>query len=67
MSAYGLLNLLNKCGKREKMQSLPSILSLFLKVFNNCNNAGAQPLDYILNASKNTTFEIYPSLDLNLF
>ena len=29
MSAHVLLNLLNKLGKRDKMQGLPSILSLF--------------------------------------
>ena len=29
MSAHGLLNLLNKVGKRDKMRGLPSILSLF--------------------------------------
>ena len=29
MSAYVLLNLLNKFGKRDKMRGLPSILSLF--------------------------------------
>ena len=29
MSAHVLLNLLNELGKRDKMRSLPSILSLF--------------------------------------
>ena len=29
MSAHVLLNLLNEFGKREKMQGMPSILSLF--------------------------------------
>ena len=29
MSAHVLLNLLNELGKRNKMQGLPSILSLF--------------------------------------
>ena len=29
MSAHVLLNLLNEMGKRDKMQGLPSILSLF--------------------------------------
>ena len=33
MSAHALLNLLN--GKRDKMQGLPSILSLFHNEFNN--------------------------------
>ena len=35
MSAHVLLNLLNKLGKRDKMQNLPSILSLFRNKFNN--------------------------------
>ena len=29
MSAHVLLNLLNELGKRDKMQGMPSILSLF--------------------------------------
>ena len=29
MSAHNLLSILNKLGKRDKMQGLPSILSLF--------------------------------------
>ena len=35
MSAYVLLNLLNKLGKRDKMRGLPSILSLFCNEFKN--------------------------------
>ena len=34
MSAHVLLNLLNELWKRDKMQGLPSILSLFLNEFN---------------------------------
>ena len=33
MSAYVLLNLLNECGKRDKMHGLPSILSFSLRVY----------------------------------
>ena len=46
-SAHILLNLLNKLGKREKMQGLPSVLSLFHNEFDKFNNIGAQMLDYI--------------------
>ena len=45
MSAQVLLNLLNDWGKRDKMQGLPSILSLFCNVFNKFNNTGARMLD----------------------
>ena len=38
MIAHVLLNLLNKLGKRDKMQGLPSILSLFRNEFNKFNN-----------------------------
>ena len=37
MCAHVLLNLLNKLGKRDKMQGLPSILSLFRKEFDKFN------------------------------
>ena len=47
MSAHVLLNLLNELGKRDKMQGLPSILSLFRKEFNKFNNTGARMLDSI--------------------
>ena len=47
MSAYALLNLLNQLRKRDKMQGLPSILSLFRKKFNKFNNTGAGMLDSI--------------------
>ena len=41
MSAHVLLNLLNDLGKRDKMQGLPSILSLFRNRFNKFNNTRA--------------------------
>ena len=44
MSAHVLLNLLNELGKSDKMQGLPSILSLFRNMF---NNTGALMLDSI--------------------
>ena len=47
MSAHVLLNLLNKLGKRDKMQGLPSILSLFRNEFNKFNNTRARMLDSI--------------------
>ena len=42
------MNLLNKLRKSDKMQGLPSILSLFHKEFNKLNNTGARTLDSIL-------------------
>ena len=47
MSAHVLLNLLNKLGKRDKMQGLQSILLLFRNEFNKFNNTGARMLDSI--------------------
>ena len=47
MSAHVLLNLLNELWKSDQMQGLPSILLLFRKDFNKCNNTGAQMLDSI--------------------
>ena len=57
MSAHVLLNLLNKLGKRDKMQGLPSILSLFQGLpsilslfrnrFNKFNNLRARIFDSI--------------------
>ena len=38
MSAHVLLNLLNELGKRDNMQGLLSILSLFRKECNKFNN-----------------------------
>ena len=37
MSAHVLLNLLNELGKRDKMRSLPRILSLFRNELNKFN------------------------------
>ena len=47
ISAYVLLNLLNKLGKRDKMRGMPSILSLFHNEFNKFDNTGARMLDSI--------------------
>ena len=41
MKAHGLLNLLNEFRNRDKMQGLPSILSLFRNEFDKFNNTGA--------------------------
>ena len=46
MSTHGLLNLLNEL-KRDKMQGLLSILSLFRNKLNIFNNTGAGMLDSI--------------------
>ena len=47
MSAHVLLNLLNELGKRDKMQGLSSVLSLFRNEFNKFNNTRARMLDSI--------------------
>ena len=47
MSAHVLLNLLNELGKRDKMQGLQSILSLFHSKLNKFNKTRAQMLDSI--------------------
>ena len=47
MSAHVLFNLLNELQKSDKMQGLPSILSLFPNKFNKFNNTGARMLDSI--------------------
>ena len=47
MSAHILLILLNQFGKRDKMQALPSILSLFSNEFNKFNKTRALMLDSI--------------------
>ena len=47
MRAHVLLNLLNELRKGDKMQGLPSILSLFRNQFNRFNNTGARMLDSI--------------------
>ena len=41
MSVHVLLNSFNELGKRDKMQALPSILSLFRNEFNKFNNTRA--------------------------
>ena len=47
MSVHVLLKLLNEFGKRDKMQDLPSILSLFPNTFNKLNKRRARMLSYI--------------------
>ena len=47
MSAHVLLNLLNVLMKRDKMQNLPSILSLFCNGFIKFNDIRARMLDSI--------------------
>ena len=47
MCAHVLLYLLNEMGKRDKMQDLLSILSLFRNEFNKFNNTRARMLDSI--------------------
>ena len=48
MSSNVLLNLLNKLRKRDKMQGLPSILSLFCNEFNKFKLTIIQKEFYIL-------------------
>ena len=47
MSAHVLFNSLNELEKRDKMQGLPSILSLSCKEFNKFNSTRARMLDSI--------------------
>ena len=47
ISAHVLLELINELRKRDKMQGLSSILSLFRNEFNNFNNTEARMLDSI--------------------
>ena len=47
MSAHISLNILNELGKRDKLQGLPSILSLFHNELIKFNNTGARMLDSI--------------------
>ena len=47
MRDHVLLNLFNKLRKRDKMQGLSSILSLFSNEFNKFINTGAQMLDSV--------------------
>ena len=56
MSAHVLLNLLNELGKRDKMQGLPSISSIFrneFNMFNKFNNTRARMLDSIYHMTNN--------------
>ena len=48
MSAHVFFYLLNELRKRDKMRSLPSILSLFGNEFNKFNNTRAGMLDSII-------------------
>ena len=59
MSDHVLLNLLNELRKRDKMQGLPSILSLFSSEFYKFNNTKARMLD-----SKSTNVRFYLSYDI---
>ena len=45
MNAHVLLNLLNELGKRDKMQGLLSIFSLFRNEINKFNNTRARMLE----------------------
>ena len=47
MSAHVLLNLSNELRKRDQMQGLLSISSLFCNEFNEINNTGARMLNSI--------------------
>ena len=47
MSAHVLLNFLNELGRRDKIQGLPSMLSLFRYELNKFNNTRARMLDSI--------------------
>ena len=47
MNTHVLMNFLNELGKRDKMQGLLSILSLFRNEFNKFNNTRARMLDSI--------------------
>ena len=51
--SHVLLNLLNKLGERDKMLSLPSVITLFFcNEFNNINNSRAQLPILILRSEK---------------
>ena len=52
MSVHVLLNLLNKLEKRDKMQGLPRIFSLFRIEFDKFNNTKALILDSIYHMTK---------------
>ena len=48
MSAHVLLYKLNELGKRDQMQGLSSIFSLFCNEFNKFSNTRAQMLDSMI-------------------
>ena len=54
MSAHVLMNLLIELRKRDKLQGLPSILSLFRNKFNKFNNTGPRMLDSIYHMTLRT-------------
>ena len=58
MSAHVLLNLLNKLGKRDKMQGLPSILSLFRNEFNKFNNTRSMNVRFYLSLDHDDNIKI---------
>ena len=56
MRVHVLLILLIELGKRDKMQGLSSILSLFRNKFNKFNNTGAWMLDFIYHITLKIAF-----------
>ena len=58
MSAHVLLNSLNELGKRDKMQGLSSILSLFRNKFNKFNITRARMLDSIYHMTLRLLFNL---------
>ena len=58
MSAHVLLNLLNKLGKRDKMQGLPSILSLFRNKFNKFYNTRSMNVRFYLSQDHDDNIKI---------
>ena len=59
MSAHVLLSLLNELGKRDRMRSLPSILSLFRNEFNKFNNTRARMFNKFNNTRARMLDSIY--------
>ena len=58
MSAHVSLNLLNKLGKRDEMQGLPSILSLFRNEFNKFNNTRSMNFRFYLSQDHDDNIKI---------
>ena len=58
MSAHVLLNLLNKLGKKDKMQGLPSFLSLFRNEFNKFNNTRSMNVRFYLSQDHDDNIKI---------